>query len=209
MKTLGWLLMAILSAAIAALAVAIYSLQPMGANLPEAMRLSFLSHKAIVYTHIFASSTALLLGPMQLLPAMRRRFPRAHRICGRVYLAVGVLFGGLSGLYMAAFAYGGMTTKLGFACLAMLWLYTGLRAFQTIRQGRVNEHRQWVVRNFSLTFAAVMLRIYLPLSGIAGLPFDQAYPYIAWLCWIPNLLFVEWVFNRLRKGSGSLMPRSA
>lgn len=196
MRTLGWLVLAFLSFAIAILAVAIYSLQPMGANLPDAMRLSFLSHKAVVYTHVFAAAIALLLGPTQLLPVLRKRFPRLHRICGRAYLGIGVLFGGLSGLYLAAHAYGGFVAKAGFACLAIAWLFTGLRAFQTIRLGRVAEHRQWVLRNFSLTFAAVMLRLYLPAAGIAGIPFDLSYPVIAWLCWVPNLLFVELVFNR-------------
>ncbi|MFT3807986.1 DUF2306 domain-containing protein [Arenimonas sp.] len=207
MKTLGWLSIAFLSFAIAILAIAIYTLQPMGANLPEAMRLSFLSHKSIVYTHIFASATALLLGPLQLLPILRYHFPCIHRLAGRVYLGIGVLFGGLSGLYMAAHAYGGIVSKAGFTGLALMWLYTGLRAFLSIRQGRVAEHRQWVLRNFSLTFAAVMLRLYLPAAGLSGIPFDQSYPVIAWICWAPNLIFVELVFNRRRASSAPRMPR--
>jgi hypothetical protein len=89
---------------------------------------------------------------------------------------------------MATFAFGGIVSKLGFASLAVLWLYTGLRAFLAIRRGEVSEHRRWMVRNFSLTLAAVTLRILLPLSGIAGIPFEVAYPAIAWLCWVPNLL---------------------
>lgn len=198
MKTLGWLLIALLSLLVAVVALASYTLLPLGANLPDVMRLSFLSHKTVVYTHIFSAVIALLLGPVQLLPAVRRRFPKFHRVCGRLYLGVGVLIGGTAGLYMSAFAFGGPVAKAGFAGLAVSWLYTGWRAFQTIRQGRVDEHRRWVLRNFALTFAAVMLRLYLPLSGVAGIAFGQAYPFIAWLCWVPNLVFVERVFNRRR-----------
>jgi hypothetical protein len=51
------------------------------------------------------------------------------------------------------------------------------------------------VRNFSLTLAAVTLRIYMPSSMIAGVPFEVAYPLVAWLCWAPNLLIAELGFN--------------
>jgi hypothetical protein len=39
-----------------------------------------------------------------------------------------------------------------------------------------------MIRSFALTFAAVRLRIYLPLSPAAGLNYDDSYPVIAWLC---------------------------
>ena len=52
-----------------------------------------------------------------------------------------------------------------------------------------------MVRNFSLTLAAVSLRVWLPLSMMAGIDFVLAYSVIAWLCWVPNLLIAE-VFNR-------------
>ncbi len=53
------------------------------------------------------------------------------------------------------------------------------------------------MRSFALT-AAITLRIYLPLSIAARVPFSAAYPAIAWLCWIPNLFFAEWLVRRRR-----------
>jgi hypothetical protein len=53
-----------------------------------------------------------------------------------------------------------------------------------------------MVRNFSLTFAAVTLRLYIPASALAGVEFSVAYPIIAWLCWVPNILWAEWRYNR-------------
>ncbi len=53
-----------------------------------------------------------------------------------------------------------------------------------------------MVRNFALTFAAVTLRLYLPASAVVGVEFELAYAAIAWLCWIPNLVFAELLFNR-------------
>ena len=38
----------------------------------------------------------------------------------------------------------------------------------------------------------ICLRGLDPLFQIAGLSFEEAYPAIAWLCWVPNLLIAEW-----------------
>ena len=69
-------------------------------------------------------------------------------------------------------------------------------------------HRRWMIRSYALTAAAITLRLYLPLLSHLGIPFDMSYPVVAWLCWVPNLLFAEWLcrrgndFGQLRK-SGS------
>jgi uncharacterized membrane protein len=195
MKRFGTACLYFLSLAVAAYAVIAYALLPLGSLVHPDMTLSFLDHRAGIYIHVFAASVALALGPFQFSARLRTRFARGHRWMGRIYLGVGVLLGGLSGLYMATFAFGGPAAKIGFACLAVCWLYTGLRAYRAIRRGAVAEHRRWMVRNFALTLAAVTLRVYLPSSMIAGIPFDVAYPLIAWLCWVPNLLVAERCFN--------------
>lgn len=175
-----------------------YGFRPLGSMVHPDMRGAFLDHPAGIYTHAFASIVALALGPFQFSAHLRQRYPVVHRWCGRVYLGVGVLVGGLAGLYMAQYAYGGLAARLGFALLALAWLYTGLRAFLAIRSGAVAVHRQWMMRNFALTLAAVTLRIYVPASFAAGIDFALAYPVIAWLCWVPNIAFAEWRYNLSR-----------
>lgn len=195
MKRFGTACVYVLSLGVAAYAIIAYALLPLGSLVHPDMKASFLGHRAGIYMHVFAASVALALGPFQFSARLRKRFTGAHRWMGRIYLSVGVLLGGLSGLYMATFAFGGVAAKIGFACLAVLWLYTGLRAYMAIRGGAVAAHRKWMVRNVALTLAAVTLRIYLPSSMVAGIPFDVAYPVIAWLCWVPNLLVAELCFN--------------
>ena len=195
MRLLGLLILGLLSAGVAIYAVAAYSLLPLGTGLPPEMKLNFIANKPFTYGHIFASAVALILGPFQFSTALRRRWTRFHRWSGRAYLGIGVLLGGLCALHMSAHAFGGVVAKLGFAGLAVCWLYTGLQAFLAIRRGSVAEHRRWMVRNFSLTFAAVTLRIYIPASIMADIPFEAAYPVIAWLAWVPNLIVAELAFN--------------
>ena len=57
-----------------------------------------------------------------------------------------------------------------------------------------------MIHNFALTFAAVTLRIYVPAAIVAGVAFATAYPVIAWLCWVPNLLIAAWIARRTEPG---------
>jgi hypothetical protein len=100
---------------------------------------------------------------------------------------------------MAQFPFGGLASRVGFTLLALAWLYTGWMAYSAIRRRDIKSHRRWMVRNFSLTFAAVTLRVYLGLALAAGVRFEDFYPVLAWLCWVPNLLLAEWLFNSTRK----------
>jgi uncharacterized membrane protein len=136
---------------------------------------------------VFAAAVALSIGPSSKL---RSKYPTVHRWLGRCYLGIGVAIGGFAGLFIALFAFGGVVGRAGFACLALTWLYTGLRAYLAIRRRDIETHRRWMTRNFALTLAAVTLRIYLPLALLLG-AFAPAYPVIAWICWVPNLVIAE------------------
>ena len=63
-------------------------------------------------------------------------------------------------------------------------------------QGRFAEHRVWMLRSFALTFAAVTLRLYLPIFPMLGLPLVEGYRVVSILCWVPNLILVELYLRR-------------
>ena len=173
-----------------------YGALPLGSKVHPDMRAVFQANWIGIYAHVFASIFALVLGPFQFVESFRNRRPELHRWMGRLYLGVGILIGGISGLYMAFFAYGGIVSQLGFTGLAIGWLFTGWQAYAAVREQQFDEHRRWMIRNFALTLAAVTLRIYLPLSMINGAEFVVAYTAIAWLCWVPNLIAAEWWLRR-------------
>jgi len=189
-------LLVVLSLGVAGYALGVYGFLPLGAAVHPDMRASFATHRNVVYVHVFASAVALVLGPLQFWSRLRTARPGLHRWSGRFYLGVGILLGGLAGLFMAFHAAGGRGSRLGFACLALAWLFTGLRAYRAIRARDVAVHRRWMIRNFALTFAAVTLRLWLPASLASGIPFEVAYPVVAWLCWVPNVLAAELLLNR-------------
>ncbi len=203
MRSISNGLLYFLAFGVAGYAAFAYGVLPLGSLVHPDMQANFLAHSTGIYTHAFASIVALTLGPLQFSARLRQTHTNLHRWLGRTYLAVGVLVGGLSGLYMSQYAFGGPVARLGFALLALAWLYTGIRAYLAVRRGAIGEHRKWMVRNFSLTFAAVTLRFYLPSSMVAGIEFELAYPVIAWLCWVPNLVFAEWRYNSTHNSASS------
>lgn len=181
-----WSLYALLSAA-----VAIFSyryLPRVGLLSPEI--LANLFARPWLNVHVAGAATALLVGPVQLLPWVRRRVPALHRTLGRVYV-IGCLIGGVGGLVMAFGSTAGPIATVGFASLAVCWIVANLQGWRLAVARRFDDHRAWMLRSFAMTFAAVTLRIYivvLPMMGVA--PID-AYRAAAFLAWIPNLILVE------------------
>lgn len=205
----GFFTVLVLSLLVAGFAIFAYTALPLGSTVHPDMRVNFEAHRIGIYTHIFCSAIALLLGPFQFSSRLRRSRPAIHRATGRIYLGVGVAIGGLSGLYMAAYAHGGIVSKLGFATLAVLWLYTGARAYAAARGGDFAAHRSWMIFNFALTFAAVTLRIHLLAFFIAGFRFESFYPFIAWLAWVPNMLVAAFIVRRSKNQTIVMEPSSS
>ncbi|WP_029914422.1 DUF2306 domain-containing protein [Caulobacter sp. UNC358MFTsu5.1] len=181
-----WTLYALLSAA-----VAIFSyryLPRIGPLGPEI--LANLFARPWLDVHVAGAATALLVGPLQFLPWVRRRFPALHRTLGRVYV-IGCLAGGVGGLVMAFGSTAGPIATVGFASLAVCWITANVQGWRLAVARRFDDHRAWMLRSFAMTFAAVTLRIYivvLPMMGVAEI---DAYRASAFLAWIPNLLLVE------------------
>jgi hypothetical protein len=200
MRTAAFVIFAIACIGIGAYALIGYTFFQPGALVHPQMRAVYSVHRLGIMTHVVAAGLALLLGPWQFISALRRRSPRLHRQIGTAYLALGVLPGGAAGFYMSWLAFGGMVSHTGFALGSLLWLATGVLAFTAAKARRFEAHRDWMIRNFALTFAAVTLRVQLGSCFGAGLRFEDFYPILAWSSWIPNLIVAELIVRSLRSG---------
>lgn len=118
-------------------------------------------HYSLLAVHVFTAMVALVLGPLQFVPAIRAR-RRWHRRIGRAYLLVGVLPAALTAIPVALLS-GRIITQVGLVVPAIGWLVTAGLALRAIRRGDVAAHRAWMTRNYALTFLAVTARIVVPL----------------------------------------------
>lgn len=159
----------------------------------------------MLYIHIVFSVVALVIGPFTLFSKFREKNINWHRILGKIYM-IGILFGGVSGLYLAFYATGGLVSQLGFGCLSIFWMITASQALVKIKHKKIYNHQKWMIRNYSLTFAAVTLRIWLVLfTFLFGFKnFNLSYAMIAWLCWVPNLIVAELIIQRKLQVTGAL-----
>lgn len=179
---------------LAALGVAIYSLGYfMQSDDAPLLKVHGGLNRLVLLIHIMGSLVAIVTGPTQFLPGLRARFPKSHRANGYLYFT-GVAVGGSAGLYSATVSMGGLVAHTGFFLLAMLWMSTAAQSLAAIRRRDIPLHREWMVRCYALTFAAVTLRLWLPVLTAASGSYDQAYQTVAWLSWVPNLIVAEmWI----------------
>ncbi|MEP6621678.1 MAG: DUF2306 domain-containing protein [bacterium] len=192
MKRALWVAMTVLATLVAAYTAAVLLIPGFG---PPFIAVRRAAMPVALMAHLGGALVALAVGAWQMNARLRARAIGIHRWMGRTYV-VGVLVGGLGALRMAVVSEQGWMTHVGFGLLAVLWLITTARAYVAIRSGNETLHRAWMIRSYSLTLAAVTLRIYLPLSLAAGIPFASAYPVISWLCWVPNIALAQWLVWR-------------
>src|SRR5690349_18788390 len=142
-KAIGWVILLLFAIFPVMISLGYLTLNPDNFSFAD-QKVTYTAHLTMLMMHISGAMLAILIGPFQFLPGIRKgRWLKVHRWLGRTYL-LSVLVGGLGGLYMAQFSYGGIVTHLGFGALACLWLYTGSRAYWHIRHKEIEQHRQGV-----------------------------------------------------------------
>jgi hypothetical protein len=84
---------------------------------------------------------------------------------------------------------------LAFAALSITWIVTSAAALVRARQRRFADHRAWMMRSYSLTFAAVTVRLMaVPLFFVTQDPV-VAITLTFW-SWVLDLMVAEWLVRR-------------
>ncbi len=152
------------------------------------------------WIHVFTSMLPLLAGFTQFAPWVLAKWPSVHRMMGRVYVFSVCFVTGPASLVMAFYANGGVTSRIAFVTLAVLWLFTTGMGWRKILRREWQAHREWMIRSYALTLSAITLRAwkYAIVFFFEPAPMD-VYRLVAWLGFIPNLIFAEWWIRRGRK----------
>lgn len=166
--------------------------------------------------HFLTGGILLLLGPIQLIAAIRERVPSLHRWLGRSYVtAAGIAGVGGLGFILSKGTVGGRVMDVGFGLYGALMALAAVQAWRHARAGRLDRHRAWGIRLFALTIGSWLYRMeygfWLPLTdglgharGFSG-PFDHV---MAFFFYVPNLAVAELAI-RARAAAGSAALRVA
>jgi uncharacterized membrane protein len=160
------------------------------------------------YIHVFTAIVTLLAGFTQFSSYILKEHKTLHRIMGRVYVFNILFINFPAGMIMAFYANGHLSAKIAFIILDSLWFWFTLKALIEIRRGNIKTHKQFMMRSYALTFSAITLRTWkLVLSSAFVLTPLALYQIDAWMGFIPNLLFAEWLIRK-QTGKKSLSVRS-
>ena len=146
--------------------------------------------------HGIAGACALLLGPMQFSDRLRQRYAKLHRVVGRIYVA-GVFVAGPLGFYIQFFQErtgAARSFSMAAAVDAALWMTTTGIALAFILAGKVQQHRQWMVRSFAVALVFLEVRVVGGLTGWENLG-EHAMETIVWSCLAFALLSADIVLQ--------------
>lgn len=118
--------------------------------------------------HVLMAAVITFGGLVQLVPAIRNRWPAIHRWNGRLYLFSAVMLA-LGGLWLTwgRGTWMNLTGAVGISLDALLILAFATFAWRSARVRRFVEHRRWALRLFAVASAVWFMRVGYMAWGIA------------------------------------------
>lgn len=160
-------------------------------------------------SHIGLAVYILLGAPLQLAPSVRTRWPRLHRINGRLYIA-SVVLTSCAGLYViwTRGTVGGEVMRWGISLDAVLIISFAFLAVRAAMQRRIDDHQRWVLRLFmavsAVWFFRILFMLWMMLTGGAGINFEDftgPFPYtLVFAQYLVPLALLECYFWVARHG---------
>lgn len=148
--------------------------------------------------HISGGILALVIGPFQFSSSFRNKYLTIHRWLGRVYLAA-ILLAAISSTYLAwtTAIQVNFSWALALQVLAFVWIATAMMAYLMVIRGRIQQHKEWMIRSYVVTFAFVNFRwlVDLPLAKQLMDTFAERGPAMGWLSWTIPLLITEIILS--------------
>jgi uncharacterized membrane protein len=119
----------------------------------------------LIIPHAVCGVAALLIGPFQFSSRMRLGHLKLHRVLGRVYV-ISVLIAASFAMVLANYRHqpGGEHFGVAVRIQAAAWVITTTAAFLTARNRQIQQHREWMVRSYAVTFTFIGTRVFSPLQ---------------------------------------------
>ncbi len=167
--------------------------------------LHILPWKIAFFVHVFTSILTLLAGFTQFSKSFLQKYPKLHRKLGYAYVFNILIVTGPAAFIMSFYANGGLTSRIAFITLSILWIaFTALALFFAVKK-KFKLHQAFMIRSYALTLSAITLRIWK--MGLANftdiLPMDR-YRIVAWLGFGLNLIVAEFIISAMKKKQKSI-----
>lgn len=151
-------------------------------------------HYGLLLAHIVGGTVMVVSGAINLRIGLTRQGFAWHRQVGTTYLASGT-FASVSALIRSFDA--SHTPGLSTGSLAIVWLAFTAMAWRAIRNRRIDQHREWMIRSYVVAWTFVFCRFYsraMP-DALQGPENDMI-----WATWVGPVLLTE-VLLQWRRGA--------
>jgi uncharacterized membrane protein len=170
-----------------------------------ALDAGFAAHRLLTMVHIIPGFLFVVLAPLQFVRSVRNRRPQLHRWMGRVVLVSGIIIGVTALVMSPQMAIGGANETAATMFFAIIFLFSLIKAFLSIRKGNVALHREWMIRAFAIAFAVATIRpimgVFFATSRLTHLTPHDFFGIAFWLGFTIHLIAAEVWINYTRPGS--------
>jgi len=122
---------------------------------------TFTEKPALTLAHIVPGLVLVLLIPWQFSRTFRARHLQAHRWIGRVSMVMGLVISA-SAFALLRNPVGGLIEVTAILVFNTIFVVSLVKAYLHIRQRRVAEHREWIIRAMSVAVGVATVR---PIMG--------------------------------------------
>ena len=144
-----------------------------------------------IFMHLGGGMIALLVGPGQLWLGHKNSKIEVHRKLGLVYMGA-IAVSVTAAFYLATHTALGWVFGAGLMGLAIAWIVTTGMAYVAVRRSLLDQHQEWMIRSYVVTFGFVFFRIFAGIMQATGIgSLQEQLSAASWFCWAAPLLVTE------------------
>jgi uncharacterized membrane protein len=157
------------------------------------LRQRYAAIPVLMFLHGLPGALALFLGLFQFSTRLRQRYLQVHRIMGRIYVGSALISAPAAVIVSLRLPTPALT--MASVIQASGWVLTTLTALYCVRTGRIQQHREWMMRSYPFAAVFVTVRALLAIpaiqrAGLIGLQ-ETVWSVIAVACFLPSFV-IEW-----------------
>ena len=191
----GWRVLVLLGVAGTAVAIFLFAFALPYFQLNAEKMALYAGREGWILFHVSTGTVALALGPFVLWQGFKRQRMKLHRRIGIAYMAA-IGFSSVAAYYLAFHTQLGWVFGMGLTGLATAWLAATTLAYICIRKRMIDQHKEWMIRSYVVTFAFVNFRILVGiLQGMGVGTLNEQLAAASWFCWAVPLLITELILQ--------------
>ena len=147
----------------------------------------------LMWAHGLPGAIALSLGVFQFSSRLRKRYLQLHRVMGRIYVGCVAISAPVA--VVVAIALPIPTLLMASMIQAVGWVVTTATGLYCVRTGRIQQHREWMIRSYPFAMVFIAVRVINEIPAIARMGLvgveTVVWSVIAAACFLPSFV-IAW-----------------